>query len=169
LLFQPEVVDGVGDFQGSNSNVTTSLAKENAMYKRMMGLGVLGFASFVIAGCAMTDQAAKPAAKTSSAGTQKAGENVLPRIDPKKEKGIVKEGSDVSVELTVRNQTSGEVSLYWLDENTNERVHYHDINAGEELAQGTFEGHYWIILNKDKKALGLYEVLDKDGVIVVKP
>ena len=60
------------------------------------------------------------------------------------------------------------VTLEWLDEASGGRVHYKDVPAGEEVYQGTWQGHYWIVVNKKGKALGIYETPDKDGVIIVK-
>ena len=98
----------------------------------------------------------------------KPGEYAIPRIDPKKEKGIAAPGTDVEVSITVRNQTRSKISVNWLEESTNERVHYHDVQPGAEVKQDTWEGHYWLILDKDGKALGIYETPDKDGVILIK-
>ena len=92
----------------------------------------------------------------------------IPRIDPKKEKDLVSPDTDVLVTITVRNQTKSEVSMHWLDETAGDRVHYKDIPAGKEVTQETYQGHYWIILDKGGKALGIYETPGKDGVILVK-
>ena len=92
----------------------------------------------------------------------------IPRIDPKKEKGLVSPDTDVSVTITVKNQTKSAVSMHWLDEAAGGRVHYKDIPAGKEVTQDTYQGHYWIILDKGGKALGIYETPGKDGVILVK-
>lgn len=92
----------------------------------------------------------------------------IPRIDPKKEKDLVSPDTDLLVTLTIKNQTKSEVSLHWLDETAGDRVPYKDIAAGKEVTQESYQGHYWIILDKDGKALGIYETPDKDGVILVK-
>jgi len=76
--------------------------------------------------------------------------------------------TDVLVTITVRNQTRSAISLYWLDETEGDRVHYGNIKAGAERVQGTWKDHYWIILDKDGKALGIYKTSDKNGVIVIK-
>jgi hypothetical protein len=95
-------------------------------------------------------------------------ENILPRIDPKKEKGLVSTDTQTSVVLTVRNKTKSPVTLHWLDETDGARVYYKDVPAAGEVTQDTFEDHYWIILDKADKPLGIYKLSDKDGVIVVK-
>ena len=95
------------------------------------------------------------------------GGNML-RIDPSKEKGLVSLDTDVEVSITVKNQTKSAISLHWLDEGEGDRVHYKDIEAGAEVVQETWKDHYWIILDKGGKALGIYKTTDKDGVIVIK-
>lgn len=92
----------------------------------------------------------------------------MTRIEPSKEKGLVSLDTDVSVSITVRNQTKSAISLHWLDEGAGDRVHYKDIEAGAEVVQETWKDHYWIILDKGGKALGIYKTTDKDGVIVIK-
>ncbi len=119
-----------------------------------------------IVGCATGDQAVK----TSSTGgaAKKPAENILPRIDPKKEKGLVSPDTDLSVMLTVRNKTKSTISLHWLDETDGSRVQYKVIVADGEVLQGTYEGHYWIVLDKNEKPLGIYKTPDRDGVILIK-
>ena len=92
----------------------------------------------------------------------------MPRIDPSKEKGLVSLDTDVAVSITIKNKTKSPISLHWLDEGAGDRVHYKDIEAGAEVVQQTWKDHYWIILDKDGKALGIYKTTDKDGVIVIK-
>ncbi len=94
--------------------------------------------------------------------------NTIPRIDPKKEKDLVSPDTDVLVSITIKNQTKSAISLHWLDETAGDRVFYKDIMAGAEVVQETYQGHYWIILDKKSKALGIYETPGKDGVIVIK-
>ena len=98
----------------------------------------------------------------------KPGENVLTRIDPKKEGTVVSLDTKVAVSLTVRNQTKSAISMHWLDEGLGDRVHYKNIKAGAEAVQATWKDHYWIILDKDGKALGIYKTSDKDAVIVIE-
>jgi hypothetical protein len=95
-------------------------------------------------------------------------ENILPRINPEKEGKVKSKGTPVAVSITVRNLTKSEISLHWLDEDAGDRAHYKDIKAGGEVLQGTFQGHYWIVLDKNDKPLGIYKVPDKDGVIAVE-
>ena len=48
------------------------------------------------------------------------------------------------------------------------RVYYKDIPPGEEVDQGTYHGHYWIILDKNKKPLGIYKSPGEDGIIIIE-
>ena len=132
------------------------------MFRIVMAAALLVSMSILVVGC---DGGA--AGNGSSIGV-KPGENPLPRIDPKKEKDCVSEDTDVTCMVTVRNMTKGPISLHWLDETAGDRVHYENIGAGEEVVKGTYENHYWIILDKNSKALGIYKAQDKDGVIVVR-
>ena len=135
------------------------------MFRTVITVTLLVSLSIVMAGCATGDRAVK----TSATGAaKKPAEYILPRIDPKKEKGIVEPGTDVAASVTVRNQTTSKISMVWLEEDTNDRIHYHDIKPGAEVSQDTWGGHYWLILDKDGKALGIYKTPDRDGVIVVK-
>jgi len=95
-------------------------------------------------------------------------ENIVLRIDPKLEKGLISPDTEVMVTLTVRNKTKGMLTMYWLDEIDGERVQYRDVEAGKELIQDTWEGHYWVIVDAEDKTLGIYKTPDKDGVIIVE-
>jgi len=94
--------------------------------------------------------------------------NRIARISPAKEKDLVSPDTDVLVSITVINKTKSPISLHWLDETAGDRVHYKDIQAGAEVIQETFQGHYWIVLDKQDKPLGIYETPGKDGVILIK-
>ncbi len=96
------------------------------------------------------------------------GENILPRINPKKEGKVKSRDTDVAVKLTIRNRTGSAISLHWLDEDAGDRVHYKDIDAGAEIVQETWADHYWVILDKKEKPLGIYLTNDKDGVIAIE-
>ena len=133
-----------------------------------MAVVVLVSMSIAIVGCATGDQAGKASSAGVSAGAKKPAENILPRIDPKKEKGLVSPDTGLSVMLTVRNKTKSTISMHWLDETDGSRVQYKLIVADGEVIQGTYEGHYWIILDKNEKPLGIYKTPKEDGVIVIK-
>ena len=133
------------------------------MFRIMMVLALTVSMSIAIVGC--VDGGA--AGKGSSVGV-KPGENALARIDPKKEKDCVSTDTDVTCMITVRNLTKSPISLHWLDETAGDRVHYENITAGAEVTKGTYQDHYWIILDKNSKPLGIYKAQDKDGVIVIR-
>ena len=137
------------------------------MFRIVMAVVLSASMSIAIVGCATGDQAGK-ASSTDVSAAKKPAENILPRIDPKKEKGLVSPDTGLSVTLTVRNKTKSTISMHWLNETDGSRVPYQSIVAGGEIIQGTYEGHYWIILDKAKKPLGIYKTPDKNGVIVIK-
>jgi hypothetical protein len=127
------------------------------------------------AGDGGTSKIAPPDAPTVAVKTPKVpeppkapAENVVPRIDPKMEKGLISPDTEVMVTLTVRNKTAGTLTMYWLDEIDGERVPYRDVEAGKELLQDTWEGHYWIVVDQKGKNLGIYKTPSEDGVIIVK-
>ena len=93
--------------------------------------------------------------------------NELARIDPGKEKDLHSPEDTERVTLMIKNTLDSAISIYWLDYHGT-RVHYHDIEAGKEIDRSTFPGHYWIIVDSNDKALGIYETPDRDGVIKVK-
>lgn len=130
------------------------------MFKNVMILALVATMSIMVIGC---DGGAGGGGNVGL----KPGENALPRIDPKKEKDLVSSDTDVAVTMTVRNLTKGTISLHWLDETTGDRFYYKDIKAGAEVVQETFQDHYWIILDKNAKPLGIYKASDKDGVVVI--
>ena len=135
------------------------------MFRTVMAVTLSVSLSIAIVGCATGDQAGNT---TATAAFGKPGENVLPRIDPKMEGKLVSLDTDVAVSITVRNQTASAVSLHWLDEGAGDRVHYQNIEAGAEAIQATWKDHYWIIVDKDGKALGIYLTTDKDGVVIIR-
>ena len=47
------------------------------------------------------------------------------------------------VRFTVINETSGEVQLLWINDETREEVSYSNIRAGQRATQETFPGHEW--------------------------
>lgn len=130
------------------------------MFRIVVAVALAACVSIAVVGCVDGDP--------SSAITLKPGEHAIPRIDPKKEEGIAVPGTDVELTITVRNGTGSKISMHWLEESTNDRVHYHDIEPGKEVSQDTWEGHFWLILDSNGKALGIYEAPDKDGVILIK-
>jgi hypothetical protein len=92
----------------------------------------------------------------------------IPRIDPGRERYLRSPDDKLAVTITIKNKRAADVSVNWLDYE-GKRKHYSNVGAGKEVRQGTFEGHYWLILDKDsKKALGIYRTPNRDAAIVVK-
>ena len=135
------------------------------MFRLVMAVALSVSLSIATVGCATDDQGPKT---SSTAGLGKPGENVLSRIDPKKEGSVVSLNTNVAVSLTIRNQTKTAITVHWLDETAGDRVHYKNVKAGAEAVQQTWKDHYWIVSDKDGKALGIYKTTDKDGVIVIE-
>jgi hypothetical protein len=134
------------------------------MFRIVMVAAVAVSLSIAMLGCETGE-----GVKTSSTGTaRKPTENILPRIDPKKEKGLVSTDGGFPVVLTVRNKTKATITLHWLDETDGSRVYYKDIQAGGEVLQGTYEDHYWIVLDKKEKPIGIYKTPGEDGIILIK-
>ena len=93
--------------------------------------------------------------------------NYYIRIDPKREKDISSPGGNgIQVMMSIKNNTKHTVKLHWLDRSGN-RLPYKDIKPGDEIQQRSFEGHVWIIVDKDAKALGLYRSTYQNGRILV--
>jgi hypothetical protein len=131
------------------------------MFRTVTILAVLASISIVIPGCSDQKPDAAPAAKVP-------GENIIPSMDLKKEKGLVSPDSKINIMITVRNKTKDAVSMFWLDETDGQRSFYYDVAPGTERNQHSYDGHYWIIADKNDKALGLYKMPKKDCIIIVK-
>ena len=104
---------------------------------------------------------------TAAAGAPAGDGKGLRRIDPSKEKGLKSPGDEKEVVLTIENRRKSAITTYWIDYD-GDRVRYQDVAAGEDAEQITFEGHYWVMVDGDGKALGIYVALDKDGVILIR-
>ena len=88
------------------------------------------------------------------------------RIDPAGEKGLASPEDDNEVVLAIKNSRNTTISLYWIDYDGG-RVHYNDLEAGAEFEQITFAGHYWIVIDSDGRALGIYQTPARDATITV--
>jgi len=104
------------------------------MFRIVMAVALFVSMSIAVVGC-------DPSTEVKTGTTKVTKENVLPRIDPKKEKDFVSTDTDVAVSITVRNKTKSAITLHWLDEMAGDRVHYKDIAAGAEVVQETFQDH----------------------------
>ena len=92
--------------------------------------------------------------------------NYYIRIDPKREKQMASPGNGIQAILTIKNNTTKTVKMFWIDRG-GERVPYKDIKPGDEIQQRSFENHYWVIADSDAKTLGLYRTTYQDGRILV--
>jgi hypothetical protein len=119
---------------------------------------------------AKTEPAKTKATKTEAKPTQKLAapaSNQVTRIDPSKEKNCKSPDDDLEVILMIENRRPSAVSLHWLDYD-GDRVHYTDLEPSESVEQITFQGHFWIVLDENEKALGIYETPAKDAEITIK-
>ena len=91
--------------------------------------------------------------KTAPASSKKSGMKKLTFIDPAKEKNIRSGGNGLAVQLTFRNQSKTKVVVYWIN-TSGERVQYKEIKPGGQVLQGTYSGHYWLVVYPAGKALG---------------
>ena len=92
----------------------------------------------------------------------------IARIDPAKEKTLKSPEDTDEVTISIRNETDASLKMYWIDNDGERKLYAGNIRAGKTIKQVTFPGHYWVITDKDDKALGIYKTPGKDGLIVVK-
>jgi len=105
--------------------------------------------------------------KTAPASSKKSGMKKLTFIDPAKEKNIRSGGNGLAVQLTFRNQSKTKVVVYWIN-TSGERVQYKEIDPGGKALQGSYSGHYWLVVDTRGKALGLYKPANQDGLIIIR-
>jgi hypothetical protein len=105
--------------------------------------------------------------KTAPASSKKSGMKKLTLIDPAKEKNIRSGGNGLAVQLTFRNQSKTKVVVYWIN-TSGERVQYKEIKPGGQVLQGTYSGHYWLVVDPAGKALGMYKPANQDGLIIIR-
>ena len=82
---------------------------------------------------------------------------ILPWLDPEVEKRM-KSGriSTNSLKLTVKNRSDIEIQTHWIDW-AGTRQPRRNIKPGEEIViTRTYEGHPWLITDRQGKALGIY-------------
>jgi dipeptidyl aminopeptidase/acylaminoacyl peptidase len=65
-----------------------------------------------------------------------------------------KGGRDTSV--VFQNRTAAAVEVYWIDEN-GKRDHYATIQTGGEWASHTYDGHVWLVTDKQGRTLAVFE------------
>lgn len=94
-------------------------------------------------------------------------EDQLARVDPSNEKGLKSPEDSTEVTLMITNTRNSAISTYWIDYD-GDRMHYNDLEAGEEIEQFTFPGHYWLFVDSNDNVLGVYRTPEKDTTIQVK-
>jgi hypothetical protein len=65
--------------------------------------------------------------------------------------------SDTATSFTIGNQTSDQLSVYWLDFQ-GKRVKYFDLPAGQTHLQGTFVTHPWVVADATGNCQRLFTV-----------
>ena len=69
------------------------------------------------------------------------------------------------VELVFDNQTSGEISLFWV--NGSERPPYGKVAPGKQYSQGSVAGHAWEVRDASGKVLGYATTPARGGIVLV--
>jgi dipeptidyl aminopeptidase/acylaminoacyl peptidase len=64
------------------------------------------------------------------------------------------------------NRTGGEVRLFWVD-SSGQRRPYGTIASGQERQQHTFEGHVWLVVDKDDQPVAAFEATDAEGEAII--
>ena len=105
--------------------------------------------------------------KTAPSASKKPGVKKLAVIDPAREGKVRSGGNELEVHLTFKNQSKVKALIYWIN-TSGDRVQYNEINPGEEVRQRTYAGHYWLVSDPAKKALGMYKAENQDGLIHIR-
>ena len=69
--------------------------------------------------------------------------------------------------LSICNQTSGTVSLDWIDYD-GKPVSYGELRAGESRNQPTYAGHVWALYNAEGKLIGATQAVGGDGLYLLR-
>ena len=75
-----------------------------------------------------------------------------------------RQGAETNVVFV--NRTESKVKLYWINNVQNPRF-YADIEPGKRHEQHTYGGHTWLVTDERKRALGVFEATDADGVAII--
>jgi hypothetical protein len=73
----------------------------------------------------------------------------------------------LAVQLTFRNQRKTKVVVYWIN-TSGDRVQYKETDPSGQALQGTYSGHYWLVVDPAGKALGMYKPDYQDGLIIIR-
>jgi len=86
---------------------------------------------------------------------------------PEREKDLRSGSERATVTVRFANQTSSEVTLYWLD-GAGVRHPYGTIAPGGRASQNTFASHVWLAAGPGDKAIVLFVAGEKDGIAIVR-
>ena len=71
------------------------------------------------------------------------------------------------VQLKFQNQTSETMRLFWVTFQGKRRAHGH-IDPNRSTTQGTYEGHFWVVVDENNEDIALVAAPNEDGVFVIK-
>lgn len=71
------------------------------------------------------------------------------------------------VQLKFQNQTSETMRLFWVTFEGKRRAHGH-IDPNRSTTQGTYEGHFWVVVDENNEDIALVAAPNEDGVFVIK-
>ncbi len=113
------------------------------------------------------DNSAAFAANVTAARTKVAAlSSSLPRLACSLEPTLHSITGDVSTSIQFMNQTSGPVTVYWLNYQ-GERVIYNTLLAGQSYDQQTFLTHPWVVTDANGVCLGIWLPSASPGVAVI--
>jgi dipeptidyl-peptidase 4 len=69
--------------------------------------------------------------------------------------------------LTFINRTAGDVELFWLDPD-GKRQSYGRLRPGESRPQNTYAGHVWLVVDANKRPLGLKVAEENDATVEIR-
>ncbi|HLX63950.1 MAG TPA: prolyl oligopeptidase family serine peptidase [Planctomycetota bacterium] len=68
--------------------------------------------------------------------------------------------------LTFLNHTKGAIDIYWLD-TAGERKHYAEVKPGESWESTTYDGHVWLVTDKNNVTQGVFEATRDPSTAIV--
>src|SRR5581483_1338327 len=74
--------------------------------------------------------------------------------------------SATETDVTFINHLTKEVDIFWLDDD-GARQPYGSLAPNTEREQHTYSGHAWLVANKDKNVIGVFDAEDKPGIALI--
>ncbi|BCY08370.1 hypothetical protein [Actinoplanes sp. L3-i22] len=108
-----------------------------------------------------------PVVSVTLAPTPVAGWAELPPLPPSAEATAADATDGAATSVAFVNTTAGPVSVWWLDYD-HKRVHYQDLQPGQEYLQPTYTGHVWVVTTADGTATALFEATSGPGRAVIR-